>query len=223
MATLQVQTVPDPTYEYVQTAVNDTGSPGIFDDDTDVEIGVDFAYGIGTPNDPAVDFTLLSKGIINAVPNGYNFTYQLWDVSLGEWSSAAIETFTVGDEPPPPNTPPVLSIPGPLNLVDPDGSGIPQSDPTFQSWLNSATAFDAEDGDLTDQITTNENSLIYPMTEGNTPQTVTWTVIDSGGLSDQRSSQVRVGPPPENTLESAFVQQYNDLDGGYFPPRRYRS
>jgi hypothetical protein len=94
------------------------------------------------------------------------------------------------------NDPPVLTVPVDRLFVypDPPGTGLEQADPSFQAWLNSATAFDDEDGDITGSITTNEDALPWPVTEADGPQTVTWTVTDSAGQTVQESRFMRARP-----------------------------
>jgi hypothetical protein len=60
----------------------------------------------------------------------------------------------------------------------------------FRAWADSATAFDNEDGDITGDITTNEGSLSFPLTDVNTPQFYTWTIVDSSGQTDQATRQI---------------------------------
>jgi hypothetical protein len=84
---------------------------------------------------------------------------------------------------PPVNTPPVITVLGdnPLTLV----IGNVFTDP-------GATATDAQDGDLTDEIITTGTSTVDVNTLGD--YTVTYTVEDSGGLTDLKTRTVRIVP-----------------------------
>lgn len=95
-APFSVQTIPDPTYQYVLIGTRDAGlgpGEGLFDDDT-LGAGDTYVYGVESPAG-GWDFTGLANHYINAVPSGGTFTYRLWDVALGQWSNEAVESFTV--------------------------------------------------------------------------------------------------------------------------------
>lgn len=98
------------------------------------------------------------------------FDYTAYD-GLDE-SSFATVTVTVGD-----NAPPSLTPPADTTITVPEGTRfLSKNDPAVAAWLASATATDAEDGDLTDQVS-NDAANAFPL--GAT--TVTFTVADSCG------------------------------------------
>ncbi len=96
-------------------------------------------------------------------------------------TTTATATVTIIEEQAPVNNPPQLTAPAPLTVTDGlCATSIPASDPAISNWLESATATDVEDGDLTGSITNNAPSSFPASMAPGTATTVTFSVTDSG-------------------------------------------
>ena len=131
-----------------------------------------------------------------SVPATYTITYNVTD--LGGLSADQVTRIVLVE--PEPNTPPTISLIGDAAVTVNAGS-------TYTD--QGATAFDAQDGDLTDSIviTTSEGGTgrigFFSNPSTNIPRvlTITYTVTDSGGMSASTSRQVTVvNTPPVITL-----------------------
>jgi len=90
------------------------------------------------------------------------------------------------------NNVPVVTAPAPLAVTAPlCATSLPQSDAEIQTWLDSATATDVEDGDLTGSITNNA-PLNFPF--GDT--LVTFSAEDSLGAIGTADSTLTVNETP---------------------------
>ena len=88
---------------------------------------------------------------------------------------------TITEEAPAVNNPPELTVPADLTVEGAlCATSIPETDPTIADWLASATASDAEDGDLTSSITNDAPANFPASMAPGTATTVTFSVTDSG-------------------------------------------
>jgi len=79
------------------------------------------------------------------------------------------------------NTAPVLTPPAAQTVTGPlCATAVSQNDPAIVAWLGSATALDAEDGDLTASITNNAPASFPAARGAGVPTQVTFSVTDNG-------------------------------------------
>jgi hypothetical protein len=104
--------------------------------------------------------------------------------SLGE-NGTATATVKVNETP---NTEPVVTAPDAITIMVPAGTtSVPATDPDIAAFLNNATAFDTEDGDVTASII-NDAPGDFPM--GTT--SVTFSVSDNCGVSANAVSMITI-------------------------------
>ena len=98
------------------------------------------------------------------------------------------------------NTPPVVIAPQPIIVTAPAGAtSVPASDPAIAAFLAGASASDIEDGTLTP---TNDAPASFPL--GTT--IVTFSAIDSGGLTGTATATVTVNATP--VAAALSIQQF---------------
>lgn len=233
-----VTTLPDPDYQYVLIGTRDPGLPvdeGLFYDDT-LGTGDTYVYGIGLPDtDPDDwDYTGLANHYINAAPNGGTFAYRLWDVALGQWSGEATENFTV-------ETAALPATPEPLThahaVSEPVLNALLDAEPeslAHEHELDNVVALRvvaAEPEGLTHLQPVSEPTLVETGTEAVAP-VLQLHALGEPTTNKQTAAQpedltnphrvTNVQGPSASRIEEAFIEQYNDRDGRYFPPHRKR-
>ncbi|MDT7041244.1 InlB B-repeat-containing protein [Candidatus Nitronereus thalassa] len=100
-------------------------------------------------------------------------------------TGTAQATLTIADQ-----TSPVLTPPGALAVLSPDGNPVPNTEPAIQAFLTGATATDNVEGTLTNAIT-HDAPAQFPL--GAT--VVTFSVTDTAGNTSTAQATVTVTPP----------------------------
>ena len=120
-------------------------------------------------NDAPADFSLGTTTVTFSATDSCGLT------------TTATSTVTITEEAPAVNNPPELTVPADLTVEGAlCATSIPETDPTIADWLASATASDAEDGDLTSSITNDAPANFPASMAPGTATTVTFSVTDSG-------------------------------------------
>ena len=130
--------------------------------------------------------------------NNFDVRTSQFAVSGKVYDPATFRVGLVGQE----NIAPVIDAPAPITITVPASSiPVPATEATIAAFLAAATAGDAQDGDLTASIT-HDAPTAFPL--GIT--TVTFSVIDSGGLTGTATSTVTIRAT-ENTPPVVIAPQ----------------